>query len=118
LTDFFFFLERTKFFEGLSSSTLQRINEHDIELYKKYLIGQQKSESTIQRRLSSLRTFFHACERAHLINHFPFPKQKSSPDTRPLLHVWKGHLQEKGLPVEMSHHVHEFLLWMHQKKKN
>jgi site-specific recombinase XerD len=97
-----------------------------IDQYKKHLVTQQKSESTISRRMSSLRALLRSAEESGLKD----ASQINNTDTMTTINKqeWKElehfrlALKSQGVPEDViqkkSAFIEDFLHWFHDRQSN
>lgn len=123
LRDFFEFLATIKTSEALNKRDfVMKITESDVLGYLSFLEKSQKSQSTITRRTSTLRTFFRSLEETKIITTSPLrPTQaamKKNDDVHPLIKLWLSHDQKAVQSTRDIQHVDEFLQWINGNGKS
>jgi site-specific recombinase XerD len=109
------------------SLSLQEISEQTIQSYILALKRQQKTASTINRRLSTLRVFFRSCIQAKIIHNNPVERIHNVENTlsqegehKDILNSWHTHLSNNGLnKYAIADHinvVNDFLNWIKANK--
>jgi len=103
--------------ENKKNIVITDISTQHITLYREYLIGLGQSTSTIQRRLSSLKTLFTALKNNKVIASNPFPNTPEEKQKRyhPLLHVFMAHQGKTSINTNDSEEIQQFLNWVTHK---